>query len=203
MYIPKHFNLSERTRQLEFIEKNGFGDLVTCLDNQLQINQAPFLLDESKQYLLCHLAKMNSHWQTIEQVDDLTVCFKGPDCYISPSWNSNPNNVPTWNYVSVQVSGKATLMNDAELVELLEKLSGKHEAQFDNPWTVDKMDEKKFTAMRRAIVGIKISIDAIEAKAKLSQNKSESDFNELINGLAKQTDSDSQKVLELMLSTRK
>lgn len=155
-----------------------------------------------KQFLLCHLAKMNNHWKIIEKVNDLKVIFKGPDCYISPSWFSDPNNVPTWNYVSIQVSGEAFLMNDDELMFLLNKLSEKHESRFEQPWTIQKMDEKKLNAMKNAIVGIKISIDSISAKAKLSQNKSDESFSELALGLSDVEDANTKKVLELMKTSR-
>ncbi|TQV73983.1 FMN-binding negative transcriptional regulator [Aliikangiella marina] len=198
MYIPKHFNLESRESQLKFIRQNSFGDIVTCFNNQLEINHAPFLVDDSDNFLLCHLAKMNNHWKFIEKVDDLKVLFKGPDCYISPSWSSNPNTVPTWNYVSIQVSGTATIIDDEQLIELLENLSQQHEAQFERPWTIAKMEPRKFTAMRKAIVGLKISIDSIEAKVKLSQNKTSEELNELTEGLSKMNDENSQKILTLM-----
>ena len=198
MYIPGHFRFDDKEAQLEFIRRYSFGDLITTTDGRLEINHAPFLVDESGKYLLAHFARNNQHWRLVEQADDLKVCFKGPNAYISPNWYTHNKNVPTWNFVSVQVSGKASLMEDAELVELLDKLSQKHEAQFANPWKIEKLSEKQLNAMVRAIVGVKISIDEIEGKAKLSQNKSKDDFDSLLNGLSRQKDSDSQAVMSLM-----
>jgi transcriptional regulator len=199
MYRPNHFQLNEHLAQLEFINQNGFGSLITCFNGKIQVNQLPFILDQSGKYLMAHCAKANLHWQQLEQATDLRVCFDGPNAYISPSWYSDPKkNVPTWNFVSLQVRGKAALMNQSELIELLDQLSQKHEAQFESPWTIDKLSEEQLQRMSKAIVGFKISIDEIEGKAKLSQNKSKEEKQNLMNGLSEQKDPGSQQILKWM-----
>ena len=199
MYRPKHFQLNDHQAQLEFIQQNSFGTLITCFDGMLEVNQLPFILDDSGEFLLAHCAKANLHWQQLEQAADLRVCFDGPNAYISPNWYSDSKkNVPTWNFVSLQVSGKANLMTEAELIDLLDKLSQKHEAQFESPWTIDKLSAEQLERMSKAIVGFRISIDEIEGKAKLSQNKSEHEIQNLINGLSNQKDIGSQQILEWM-----
>jgi len=199
MYKPKHFQLNERQAQLEFIQEYSFGSLITCYDGNLEINQLPFLLDDSGEYLLAHCARANLHWQNLEQAKDLRVCFDGPNAYISPNWYSDSiKNVPTWNYLSVQVTGSASLMSETELIDLLDKLSQKHEAQFENPWKIEKLNPEQLSKMAKAIVGIRISIDSIEGKAKLSQNKSAEEKQNLIKGLASQSDFGSQDILNWM-----
>jgi len=201
MYRPNHFNFGEHKEQLEFIKQFSFGTLITCFNGKLEINQLPFILDESGQFLLAHCAKANLHWQHLEQAKDLRVCFDGPNAYISPNWYSDSTkNVPTWNFLSVQVTGKATLMKNEELIDLLDKLSQKHEAQFETPWTIDKLSSEQLGRMSKAIVGIKISINAIEGKAKLSQNKVGLEKQNIMNGLSQQKDTGSQAILEWMRS---
>lgn len=200
MYIPNHFSFSAREQQLSFIEEHSFGDLVTCVDGLLEINHLPFLIDDSQNHLLTHVAKKNLHWQQVKKADDLRVVFRGPDAYISPNWYSENRNVPTWNFLSVQVSGKASLISDKELVQLLDKLSQKHEAQFERPWRISKMPQSQLEAMCRAIVGIKIEITEIQGKAKLSQNKSEMEVLRLIEGLSQQQDEKSQQISQWMQS---
>ena len=199
MYKPSHFEFNDRQAQLEFIEEYSFGSLITCYDGKLEINQLPFLIDDSGEYLLAHCAKANFHWQQLEQAKDLRVCFDGPNAYISPNWYSDSKkNVPTWNYIGLQVTGRASLMSNSELIELLDKLSQKHEAQFEMPWTINKLDPEQLARMSKAIVGIKISIDSIEGKAKLSQNKSAQELANLLEGLSSQTGVGSKGVLEWM-----
>jgi len=190
--------MKSKDEAFELIEKHPFADLITCFDGKLEINHAPFLLSEDRKFLLTHLAKNNEHWQQVMEAKDLRVCFHGPDAYISPGWYSDPKNVPTWNYQTVQVTGTASIMSGEETVELLDKLSQKHEAQFEEPWTLDKLPQKKLDAMVRAIVGIKISIEGVCGKAKLSQNKSAEQMTELITGLDKQRSPNSQLVAGLM-----
>jgi len=199
MYRPTHFQLNERNAQLDFIRQNSFASLISCYQGQLEINQLPFLLDETGNYLLGHLAKNNSHWRQLEQADDLKVCFDGANAYISPNWYSDSKkNVPTWNFVSVQVSGKASLLSEVALIDLLDKLSQKHEAKFEIPWTIDKLSEQQLSAMSKAIIGIKVSIDKIEGKAKLSQNKNEVELKCLVDGLKMQKDFGSQQITQMM-----
>jgi len=199
MYIPKHFQMNDTSEQLDFIRQYSFGDLITTYQGKLEINHAPFLLADNDEYLLVHFARNNPHWQVVEKADELKVCFKGPDCYISPNWYTEPaKNVPTWNFLSVQVTGHASLMSDDELIHLLDQLSQKHEAQFSHPWTIEKLSEQQLAAMVKAIVGVKISIEKISGKAKLSQNKSQREITSLLDGLAKQADFGSRAVLEWM-----
>ncbi|WP_444996967.1 FMN-binding negative transcriptional regulator [Aliikangiella sp. IMCC44359] len=198
MYCPSHFQLNDRNAQLAYIKQHSFGQLITTYQGQLEINQLPFLLDEAGEFLYAHVAKANTHWQCLCDADDLKVCFSGANAYISPNWYADKGNVPTWNFMSVQVSGHATLLNDCELLNLLNRLSEMHESQFETPWTIKKMDTKKLSAMLKAIVGFKISIESIEGKAKLSQNKSPTEIQSLIHGLEQQEDYNSNQVAQWM-----
>lgn len=198
MYIPSHFQMKDVNEAFALIENYPFADLITCLDGKLEINHAPFLLSEDRKFLLTHLAKNNEHCQQVVEAKDLRVCFHGPDAYISPGWYSDPKNVPTWNYQTVQVTGTASILTSDETIKLLDKLSQKHEARFEQPWTLDKLPQKKLDAMVNAIVGIKISIEDISGKAKLSQNKNAEQIGELIEGLEKQGSYESRSVADLM-----
>lgn len=199
MYLPTHFKITEQQLLIRLIQQYSFGTLVTSYQNKLEVNQAPFLVDEKNENIICHLAKTNNHWELVTKADDLKVCFSGPDAYVSPNWYSEPmNNVPTWNFIHIQVSGKAKLLDEKELVVLLEKLSDKHESQFEQPWKIEKMEPKKFKAMLKAIVGIEISIDSIEGKAKLSQNKLEKERELLIEKLSQQNNRNSQSIANWM-----
>ena len=198
MYTPSHFEIDSPVAKFEIINSNSFATLISSNRGSLEISQLPFLLSEDNNYLLTHVAKKNALCESVSSADDLRVLFQDANAYISPGWYSDSQNVPTWNYVAVEVKGRAELMSNEQTIELLDKLSQKHEAQFDNPWTLDKLPERKLNAMVNAIVGIRISIDEIKGKAKLSQNKSISQRKELINGLRKQDDPMSYQIANLM-----
>ncbi len=198
MYTPTHFEVDSATAKFEMINSNPFATLITSNRGNLEISQLPFLLSEDNKYLLTHLAKKNMQWESVSTAEDLRVLFQGPNAYISPGWYSDPQNVPTWNYVTVEVKGHAELMSNEQTIDLLDKLSQKHEAQFKPPWRIDKLSKKKLNAMVNAIVGVRISIDKLSGKAKLSQNKSNIQRRELIAGLNKQEDVMSQQIANLM-----
>jgi transcriptional regulator len=97
----------------------------------------------------------------------------GPDAYISPDWYGAPDQVPTWNYLTVEAEGPVGVMDEAELVDLLDRLSAQEEAKLapKPPWTRGKMSPGRFEAMLRGIVGGRLTVERLEGTTKLSQNK--------------------------------
>ena len=104
MYIPKHFNVSDKEEILAFIKGNSFGQLISLVEGKLFSSHIPFLFRGENQSLLCHVAKNNPQWENIEG-QEVLITFQGPHDYVSPSWYSSPG-VPTWNYQSVHIYGK-------------------------------------------------------------------------------------------------
>jgi transcriptional regulator len=98
----------------------------------------------------------------------------GPDAYVSPDWYGSEDQVPTWNYVSVEAEGLIAPLSDAEFVALLDDLSAQEEARLlpKKPWTRDKMSPGRFEAIRRGIIGCRLSVERLEGTWKLGQNKS-------------------------------
>jgi len=99
------------------------------------------------------------------------------DAYVSPDWYEAADQVPTWNYVSVEVEGPIAMLDEAGLVTLLDDLSAQEEARLapKPPWTRGKMSPGRFDVMVRAIVGARMTVERLEGVTKLSQNKSEAD----------------------------
>jgi len=198
MYIPKYFAIEDEQEVFDFIEGNSFAALITSRSGALKTSHVPLLLDRNEKVLSGHFARGNDHWQDLESADELLVIFQGPHTYVTPSWYESEQMVPTWNYVAVHVKGKARLVADSDLLDLVTRLSNKHESQFEKPWAVDKVSDKKLNAMLRAIVGFRIDIEQLSAKAKLSQNRSEGDRNGVIKGLQSTKDPAAVQVAELM-----
>jgi transcriptional regulator len=189
MYLPKHFEVSDETEKLAFIETNNFGQLISQVDGRLFSTHIPFLLNKDKTRLVGHLARKNSqHEQIVGQ--EVLVTFQGAHDYISPSWFATPG-VPTWNYQAVHVYGTCELIDEAEgVADIVDALTAKHEAQFENPW----QPEYK-AAMLNAIIGIEININEIQGKYKLSQNRPEQDQRQITDKL-KSTDSQLASVMK-------
>lgn len=165
MYTPNHF-LPRNNQTLEFVKQNSFGELLSQLDGKIVGSHLPILIDQEKNALHCHVAKANPQWQQIDG-QEVLVIFTGPHGYISPSWYEKAG-VPTWNYQAVHVYGKARSFQDEKrLASTVKHLSEIYESEFEKPWQPD-FDER----MLKAIVGIEIEITDIQAKYKLSQNRS-------------------------------
>lgn len=169
MYIPKHFNVTDKEEIFAFIKANSFGQIISLVEAKLFSSHIPFLFSEENQSLLCHVAKNNPQWKYIEG-QEVLVTFQGPHDYVSPSQYSSPG-VPTWNYQSVHIYGKPKIITDNEkLSSIINELTRIYESSFEKPW---KPEYKE--SMLNAIIGIEINITDIQCKYKLSQNRPEND----------------------------
>lgn len=172
MYTPRHFALTDRSAQIDLIDQYPFGTLTTVSDARLSISTIPFLIGLDGASLDGHVARANPHWREFADVTDLLVGFIGPNAYISPTWYQGANLVPTWNYVAVEVRGRIELLDDrAARLDLVNRLSARHESQLPQPWHSDKMDPVQRDKLLDAIVAFRIHIESIVAKMKLGQNR--------------------------------
>jgi len=109
----------------------------------------------------------------------------GPETYVSPDWYEDKDQVPTWNYVTVEAEGPVAALDDVGLVALLDALSAQEEGRLlpKRPWTRAKMSAGKFEKMTRAIIGARLTVERLEGITKLSQNKPQSDRAGVIEAL--------------------
>jgi transcriptional regulator len=144
-----------------------------------------------------HLARGNPHWRELGEgsgpgeaaASEVLAIFDGPDAYVSPAWYEEKRLtgkvVPTWNYVTVQARGTITLRHEPEwLIPHVARLVARHEAGRPDPWALTDAPEDYVSTQARAIVGLELRITRLEAKAKLSRNRSEGDVEGTIAGLA-------------------
>ncbi len=197
MYSQPPFKMFPQER-LKLISRQPFGLLTTCREGLITQAFLPFLFDHVANCLYGHLAKNNPQIEALTISQDLGVTFQGEHAYISPNWYKTKEQVPTWNYQAVEVKGKATLLNTQETLEVITQLSNQHESQFDIPWAMDKLPQKKIDAMLRAISGFKIGISEINGINKMSQNKNEQDREFVVRELLNQPDQASKGVANIM-----
>ncbi len=189
MYVPAHFAVAEEDVS-ELLHRHGAADLVTVTADGLVATFLPFVFDPDigdHGALLGHVARNNDQWRR-PAVGESLVIVRGPDAYISPSWYATKAEhgrvVPTWNYVTAHVYGRLVVHDDPAWVEsLVRRLTEKHESERDRPWSVDDAPGRFVAGQLRAIVGVELIISRIEAKAKLSQNRSPADIDGVIEGL--------------------
>jgi transcriptional regulator len=189
MYVPAHFAMDDPALR-ELLDQHGAADLVTATPEGLVATMLPFVHDGTvgeHGALLGHVARNNPQWRADVAGEALAI-VRGPDAYVSPSWYATKAEhgrvVPTWNYVTAHVYGRLVVHDDPVWVEaLVRRLTAKHEGGRAHPWAVDDAPRRFVEGQLRAIVGVELQITRIEAKAKLSQNRSEADVAGVVAGL--------------------
>ena len=146
-----------------------------------------------------HVARNNPHWTAAPSGESLVI-VRGPDAYITPSWYAakaeHGRVVPTWNYVTAHVYGELVVHDDTDwLAGLVRRLTRKHEDGAEQPWSVDDAPERFIAGQLRAIVGVELIISRIEAKLKLSQNRSDADIDGVVDGLQRRGDAASAEAV--------
>lgn len=165
IYIPKHFE-GDAAAARELIASHPFATLITAAADGPRITHLPLLLDEAGAALVGHVARPNPHWQALEQADSVAV-FHGPHAFVSRGWYADPaDNVPTWNYATVHVTGRAQLLSLEDTRAALAHL----ERQFEPP-TLPPMKPDKLERLPAAVVGFRLPLVRVEVKLKMSQNK--------------------------------
>jgi transcriptional regulator len=204
MYIPKHFREDDPATLYDLIRQHNFAALVTHHDGQLMASHLPFMVDAERGLLLAHLARANPQWQDFAEGREVLVIFQGPHAYITPSWYAAaPSNVPTWNYAVVHAYGTPRIVEDhAEMYAMLDQLVREHEAGFEHPWPMQASDDYVHRRIE-AVVGLAIHITRLEGKFKLSQNRSEADRAQVIEGLAERSNPLDRATADLMRAARK
>ena len=197
MYQPGHgrFRVDDPAALLAKLCEIAPATLVTLGPNGFRTTIMPMLFepgDGQHGTLRGHMARGNPHWHELESATAARggiAIFHGPDAYISPSWYEEKRLtgrvVPTWNYVTVQAQGAITLRHDANwLIPHVAHLVDRHEGRRPEPWALDDAPADYVAGQARAIVGLELRISALEAKAKLSQNRSVADIDGSIDGLS-------------------
>jgi transcriptional regulator len=178
IYRPSAFAKDDRQELESFIRAFPFATVVTTTGTEPWISHVPLRLEGDR--LLGHLARGNGHAKALEGAPTLAV-FHGPHAYISPRWYESGPAVPTWNYMVVHAAGPARLLSDADTAALMARLSGDYETQ---DWSYDALPEDYRGKMQTGIVGFALTIERLEGKFKLSQNKGAADQARVAEALA-------------------
>jgi transcriptional regulator len=147
------------------------------------------------------MARANAQWQNFVPEREVLCIFHGPHAYISPSWYVMQHTVPTWNYAAVHVYGRPTIVDSAELKQIVYDTTANHESSMPQPWTLP-LSEHEVDAMAKAIVGFKIDITRVEAKFKLGQNRSSEDQEKMLRALESAPDSGSRELAHFIAQQR-
>ncbi|MBW8294728.1 FMN-binding negative transcriptional regulator [Sphingopyxis sp.] len=183
-----HPNSAFRPRQDDLAEllvrEIGFAAVFAATPDGPRVAHAPVVLSDDRATLQFHLARGNALTRHLDGSTALAV-VQGPDAYVSASWYEAADQVPTWNYVAIEMEGVVSKLDDAALIAQLDTLSAAHEARTgaNPPWTRDKMNPALFSKMTGAITGFELRITAWRPTIKLSQNKSADERDRVIKGI--------------------
>lgn len=204
MYIPELYKNDNQEEITNFIHQNGFAILVNQTDGKLWATHIPLVLemnDEGNPILIGHISKLNPQAKSFVDNHNVLAIFSGPHSYISSSWYDH-ENVPTWNYLAVHVYGTVKIYTHEEAVLSLKKLVDQYEARSQNPVRVENLSPK---TMREAhgIIAFEIAVTGIEAQKKLSQNRDDHNYQNIITELEKSGDNQANAIAEEMKKNRK
>ena len=195
MYQPAMFREVNQAVLHELIRDFPFATVMVMHSDGVEISHLPLVLDTTKQKLIGHIAKANPLVKILSSAAAaVTVIFNGEHGYISPSYYLQPEqNVPTWNYAVVHVSGEISLITDeARLMDILDRLQLQYDVKTTD-WSNPKMSNKL-----KGISGFEINIRELRGKFKLSQNKETDEQKHLVQQLAKSNSTSDVKLAEFM-----
>jgi len=200
MYSLPHFKAANEEEVFAFMRAHPFITLCgVTADGKPVATHVPVLFDErdGKLFLQAHIMRRQEHSIAFEQNPNVLAIFSGAHTYVSASWYSKPNTAGTWNYQAVHVRGTLKFLDDAGLHNLLVKLTDTFENNPHSPALVKHMEDGYVTGLMKAIIAFDIEITGIDHVFKLSQNRDEKSYDNIMEHLG-HTDADGKIVAERM-----
>lgn len=190
MYNLPYFKEQDKEVVLNFIHQNPFAFIAGCsADNKPVATQIPVFIEErdGKLFMSGHMMKQTDHHRAFTENPNALCVFTGPHTYVSATWYDNPHQASTWNYVSVHVKGQLRFLDENGLIEMLRKTSLHFEGNNKSSTTVyDNLPPDYVAKLIKAIVAFEIEVTAIDNVFKLSQNRDEKSYENIIQKLEAQ-----------------
>ena len=173
MHPNPAFHTASEQKNLEFARDRGFGVLAISTGGAPLLSHIPFLLEEDGKAAVLHLVRSNPIARNCEEALPARIAVSGPDSYISPDWYEASDQVPTWNYVAVHLTGQLQRLSQDRLREIIDRQSAHFEDRLapKPPWRTDKMTPDVLQRLMRQIVPFMFHIEQVDGTWKLNQNK--------------------------------
>ncbi|MGH1489497.1 MAG: FMN-binding negative transcriptional regulator [Acidimicrobiales bacterium] len=220
MYNPAAFAFDDRQEIVALLRRAALGHLVThgrtdtgdlsstaLSSTALSSTALPFVIDDDLTHVRAHFARANPQWRSIDGAEALLI-VPGLDTYISPRWYpskaENGKVVPTWNYELVHLHGTVEIHDDPQWVRtMVQDLTNQHEGRLSEsdqrpPWQVGDAPDEFIAGQLKAIVGVRLNVTKVDAKRKLSQNRTEGDRLGAIAGLTDSASPSDREIAALM-----
>jgi transcriptional regulator len=198
MYIPSINAANNREESVAFMQRFSFATIITAKDNLPVATHLPFVVTVQNDtvVLTAHFAKANPHWNDIEKYTSLVI-FSEPHAYISPTNYNKEMNVPTWNYIAVHAYGKGKIIAEPhKAMQAIESVIDNYETAYKQQW--NSFPEEYKNKMLNGIVAFEMVVTDLQAKKKLSQNRTEAEQHKIIETLTKSNDTNAQLIADYM-----
>src|SRR5450432_3020002 len=186
MYDLPHFKESDQRVVLDFIQQHPFAMLIGSRDHIPIATQVPILIDEretGRLFLRGHFMRNTDHHKAFRENDEALCVFSGAHTYISARLYSNPQTASTWNYMSVHARGKIRFLDEAELRTILEQTTAHFENDENSPALFRHLPKAYVDSLKNAIIAFELEVRELENVFKLSQNRDEQSFENIIQKL--------------------
>ena len=206
MYTPPMFK-PDRAASLGFAEARGFGTFCAWDGTKPIASSLPFLLgyaDDGTPQAAFHVARHNPLAGLADGMTPWLMTVNGADAYVSPDWYASPDQVPTWLYQSVHLTGTVRQLSDSELGAHLDALSARFESWLapKPPWMSSKMTAGRLETLKKAIVGLVMTVEQVDGSFKLNQHKSDVDHTAIASALGRRQDEAAQSIGKQMVALR-
>jgi transcriptional regulator len=206
LYNPPAFKETDLASLQAQIAASGLTTLISVGANGPIVSNLPIIYEQTAGTygaIAGHLARGNPQWRESDFTKPALALFMGADAYISPGWYPSKQEhgkvVPTWNYSMIVARGRLEIFEDADALRAqVETLTKRFEARFENPWEVSDAPEDFVTRQIKGIVGVRLHIESIEGKAKLSQNRTVPDQEGVLAGLSPSSSPADREVAKAM-----
>jgi transcriptional regulator len=190
MYNLPYFKETDHQMVLDFIRQHPFAMLIGSSNNLPVATQVPVFIEkrEGKLFLKGHIMRNTDHHKSFIENENVLCVFTGPHTYVSASWYSNPQTASTWNYMSVHAKGKLSFVGQDDLLKLLNETTTHFENNPSSPASFENLPDEYVQKLIKAIVGFEIEVTSIDNVFKLSQNRDQQSYQEIIRQLSSQKD---------------
>lgn len=203
MYIPDIYKNNNPEEIRSFLKANAFGILVTHKDGKSVATHIPLewaVKDNGTEILHAHISKANEQVDHLHDGLEVLCIFNGPHSYVSSSWYDF-EEVPTWNYIAVQVRGTITILDEEGLRASVKALMDKYESPQKNPIDMEQLSDKTMRQMN-GIIGFELEIKSIEAAYKLSQNRDDKNHTAVVDSLRENANPGEKAIADAMEKQR-
>ena len=201
MYDLPFFKEQDAETVMQFMRDHPFAFLAGCdKANKPVVTQVPVFIDEKggRFFLSGHIMKNTDHHKAFVYNSNILAVFTGPHVYVSATWYDDPHQASTWNYMSVHAKGIIRFGDGDALINILRRLTLHYEQNNSGSATVfDNLPEDYRNRLMKAIIAFEIEVAEIEHVFKLSQNRDEKSYENIIQQLSKQ-DEDAQTIATIM-----